>query len=199
MHTPTRRLITAGLCLVALPALAHHTGSPEDIDEFALRALGTGLLHPLSGLDHILTSLGLGLLCLNGRCEPRGVIPASFSAFLVLGALLAGFGQILPMRETLLALSVGALGLAAAFPRAGGWRLAAVLIAGLWTGNAHAAEMPSGLSALAYGVGFLLSQAGLAALTAVLGDLGKSARAEPKRRWAGGLVAASGLVLWLGR
>ncbi|HEX8405909.1 MAG TPA: HupE/UreJ family protein, partial [Duganella sp.] len=58
-----------------------------------------GLMHPLTGIDHILAMLAVGLwgAQLGGRAQ--WLLPASFVAFLALGGALGMGGVGLPMVE----------------------------------------------------------------------------------------------------
>jgi urease accessory protein len=194
-------LLAASLCL-GLSAFAHPghgPHGPDEIDEFARSALGAGLLHPWTGLDHVLTILGLGLVALTARAEPRGLVSILFGASLMGGFALARAQTELPLLEPLLALTVAALGLAACFPRAGGWRLLAVLLAGLYHGNAHGTEMAAGLSGAAYLAGFLLAHLVPAFALTGLARFLHSPQWQPRPRQAGTALAVMGLVLCLAR
>lgn len=190
------------LLFCALPALAHPghgPHGPDEIDEFGFRALGAGLAHPLSGLDHILTIVGLGLVVLTARAEPRALVPGLFAAALVGGFLMARSQVHLPLREPLLALTAATLGLSACFLRAGGWRLVAVVAAGLWNGNAHGAEMTSGLSGFSYALGFLVSHLALALGVPLVSCYANPNVWTPRQQKAGTALAVVGLVLCITR
>ncbi|MVV51789.1 HupE/UreJ family protein [Pseudomonas sp. PB120] len=73
-----RKTLTLVLLLIAMPAFAHpgHDGSP----------LQDGLLHPLTGLDHLLMLLGTGILAaLSGRSL---TLPVITLATMLCGALM---------------------------------------------------------------------------------------------------------------
>ena len=84
--------------LSALPAQAHGPAGTH---------LSAGVLHPLTGLDHLLLLVGVGALV--ARVERRLLGPALLGA--VLGALIGVWGGAMPAGELLAALSVSALGL----------------------------------------------------------------------------------------
>ena len=75
---------------VALPAAAH-PGHPDG-------GFTAGLLHPLTGLDHLFALLAVGLW---SRQQRHGaVLPPAFLVMMALGASCAGAGLVLPALET---------------------------------------------------------------------------------------------------
>lgn len=137
--------------LLAMPAHAH-PGAHHAAD------FSTGFLHPLSGWDHLLAMLAVGIWAAQQR-KPAWSLLAVFPAAMALGALLAFGGLALPAVESGIAASVLVLGLLVAFavrmPAAAGGALVAVFA--LFHGFAHGAELPPGASAAAYGAGFVLA------------------------------------------
>lgn len=196
---PTSATVTAAalaataLATLADPALAHTGGVP-------MAGLTAGFLHPFGGLDHILAMVAVGALAALVGGRALWAVPLAFIAAMTAGALAGGAGIPLPGVETGIALSVVALGLAAAAGRSVS-APAAVLFAGVFAvfhGHAHGAEMPAAASGLLYGAGFvaatlLLHVAGLAATRlaerafATAGSLGV--------RVAGAITASLGLAL----
>jgi urease accessory protein len=178
----------AALALAPAAALAHTGALPHDHGGFA-----TGLLHPLSGADHLAAMVGVGLWAavIGGRA--LWAVPASFVALLVAGALIGAAGWALPAVEPMIGLSVAALGLAAAMRITVPAGAAAALVGlfAVFHGHAHGAEMPAAADGLAYGLGFVAATAVLHGLGLVVGTrLG--ARVP---RIAGEAVAAFGLLL----
>ncbi len=156
--------VTAFL-LVAAPAAAHPLG-------------GSGLAHPLSGLDHLLAMLLVGVWAAQQGGRARLALPATFLGLMAAGAGVALLGLPLPAVEPGILASV--LVLAALI--AAGRRVslgAGVALTGAFAllhGHAHGAELASGASAATYVAGFLFSTAmlhaaglGLASLAARLG------------------------------
>lgn len=176
--TKTRRclMLLAGLAL-SLPAAAH----PGHAETSFL----AGLLHPFSGLDHLLALLALGMW--SRRQRHGGVLPASFLVAMALGA---STGLAPPALEPSVAATVVVLGVLAA----AGARLApqlAVLLAGacgFLHGLAHGRE----LAGIDSGAGFLLASALL--MGAGMG-MAALARREPARRLLGAAIGAAGLCL----
>lgn len=158
----SRRIATLSLAALALllstPSAQAHTGHGPASAGFA-----AGLAHPLSGLDHILAMIAVGVWA--GRLGGRFVwaLPAGFVAMMIAGAAL-GFGAVpLPAGEIGAALSVLVLGLLIAFvsraPLAGA--LALVAAFAIVHGHTHGQELAAGLSGLTYTLGFTLATAAL--------------------------------------
>ncbi|MBR9882381.1 MAG: HupE/UreJ family protein [Oceanospirillales bacterium] len=157
--------------------------------------LGSGLLHPLTGLDHLLAMLAIGVWAASQSGRMRFAIPGAFMLSLILGFTLALSGFVLPHVESGIALSVLLLGMliitAARLPRA----LALVLSAGfaLFHGFAHGQEASGSL--LAFAIGFMATS-GLLHLCGAL--TAHQVRALPMLSRAFGAVIAAGGLWMLG-
>ncbi|KQQ45100.1 urease accessory protein UreJ [Duganella sp. Leaf126] len=155
-----------------------------------------GLLHPLTGLDHILAMVAVGLWAaqLGGRAQ--WLLPASFVGFLAVGGVLGASGAVLPMAETGIVTSVLLLGMLIGFavklPAAPA--ALAVGVFALCHGYAHGVEMPVMGSGLLYGLGFVAASAALHAA-----GLGLARTVQARGSWlraAGAAIALAGV--WLG-
>ncbi|HEX5959472.1 MAG TPA: HupE/UreJ family protein [Hyphomicrobiaceae bacterium] len=181
---------------LATPALAHTGVSPA-------HDLTRGFLHPLSGLDHILAMVAVGLYAAQLGGRSLWLLPAAFVATMMAGGVAGYAGVGLPLVEQGIALSVIAMGVLIA----AGLRLPAlaatalVAVFALAHGHAHGSE-GAGLAAfLPYAAGFvaataLLHCAGVAAGLALdrLGPL----PATVVKRAAGAAGAAAGIALFVG-
>jgi urease accessory protein len=147
------RLSPLVLLVAAGPALAHpghgHAGFLD------------GALHPLSGWDHLLAMLMVGLWSGLAFRRAAWAGPATFLAALLLGFRWGTAGAPLGLAELLIMASLAALGVAI-------WRrtrlpLAAALpvitLFAVGHGAAHGAEMPDG--GLAFAAGMALSAVAL--------------------------------------
>jgi urease accessory protein len=180
-----------GLAVSSLagPALAH-TGVG------AVHGFGAGLMHPLTGLDHLLAMVAVGLWAglVGGRA--RWAYPLAFVAMMIAAGLWGMSGSSLPGVETGIAVSVVILGLAialkAAPPLAAG--TAACAIFAIFHGHAHGAELPEGASSLGYAAGFVLSTAALHGVGLALAGV-LAARAPLLARVAGGGLVLAGVAL----
>lgn len=187
-----RRLALCAATLAPLSAFAHpgHEGHDFTWD------FSAGLAHPLTGWDHLLAMLAVGLWAwqLGGRA--RWAVPASFVVAMTLGAALGRAGLHVPGLEPAIAASVLALGLlvatAARLPLAASAALVALFAA--FHGLAHGAEMPAGATALGYGLGFVLATAALHAAGLALGLL-TARQSERLAKYAGATVAVCGAIL----
>lgn len=154
--------------------------------------LGEGLAHPLLGLDHLLAMVAVGVWAFQLGGRATWLVPASFVMLMAAGAAAAVAGFALPMVESGIAVSVLMLGLLIAFSVRVPAALGAGIVAAfaLFHGVAHGAEMPQLVAAWQYGLGFVLSTAGLHVLGLLLAK-----GVEQRALWlrsAGVMVAASG-------
>jgi len=156
MNARTRSLTPlATLSLVLAPVLAHaHPG--HDASGFT-----TGLAHPLSGLDHILAMLAVGLWATQLGGRAKWLVPASFVSVMALGGALGMAGVPMPFAEQGILASVMILGvlIAAAIRLPLTASMAIVGLFALCHGHAHGLEMPATAQGLTYGVGFILATA----------------------------------------
>jgi urease accessory protein len=190
MKRPTTLSLATSLALLLLlgfgsVALAH----PGHGD-----GLAGGLVHPLTGLDHVLAMVAVGLWASQLGRRAMLLLPLVFPAVMVVGAVMGGHGVVLPWTEAGIVASVLVLGAAVAF----GWRVpvaagaALVGVFALFHGYAHGAEFAGGGSALLYGAGFVIATV---ALHAVGLGIGMLANRPLVTRTAGSGIAAVGLLL----
>jgi urease accessory protein len=180
-------LLTAAMA--ATPALAHTgTGLPGGFK--------SGFLHPLSGFDHLLAMVSVGLW---GAFLGRPLIialPVIFPTVMAMGGVLGMSGVILPPVEIGIALSVVVLGSVIAFAvRAPVW--AACLIVGVFAifhGYAHGRELPSAADPVGYSVGFVLATGLLHVVGIGLGLINDVPRGPVVTRSLGGVIMACGLL-----
>ena len=155
-HSRTHvRFIPGLLTLLLLAPVASfaHTGvsSPGGPDLIA------GLLHPFTGLDHLLAMMAVGLCAARLGKSATWLLPTLFPVVMAIGAGLALRGIGLPMVEAMITISVIVLGVLAL----AGIRLPLVLSGALVSlfalahGHAHGAELPAGGDAAAFAVGFI--------------------------------------------
>jgi len=191
MRSGLIRTLAVFLMLVPTAALAH-TGSGY------VHGFGDGFAHPLGGVDHILAIVTVGVLAwqLGGRAI--WLLPASFLTFMTIGGVLGAAGDALPWAEVGIAASVIVFGttvaLAARTPVA--LAMGMVGLFAIFHGHAHGTEMPTAVSGIAYGGGFILATALLHAAGIGFGFLiGRISGARFGYRLSGGLVALAGLGL----
>ena len=190
----TRPALLAGL-IVLLPGAAFaHTGAG------GMPGAAYGFLHPLTGLDHLLAMVAVGLMAALMGGRALWLVPSIFLIAMGLGGALAMAGGELPAVEFIVALSVLVIGLVVALDVAMPLHAAVAMVAtfALFHGHAHGSELPTGLSGLTYAVGFVLATAMLHATGVGLGLLAVGASGERGRRvlrFAGGGMALAGGAL----
>ena len=144
----------AALLGVSGTALAH-PGHPLSA------GLGSGLLHPVSGLDHLSAMMAVGLWAALAMPRRSALPVALFLLFMLAGTLLGSAGFLLPALESGIAASVLVMGLLLTGLVRPPAALVLPLIAvfALFHGNAHGVEMPLAASPALYGAGLLASTA----------------------------------------
>ncbi|OLP55710.1 urease accessory protein [Rhizobium rhizosphaerae] len=162
-----------------------------------------GFAHPVSGLDHILAMVMVGLFAARLGGRALWLLPITFVAVMALGGALGVAGVTVPFVETGIALSVLVLGAVVALnvkaPTAAAMGLVGLFA--IFHGHAHGAEMPEDAGGLAYAAGFMLATALLHGAGLALGlSLGRfeGRKGALAVRSAGGLVAVAGVGLLAG-
>ena len=119
----------------------------------------SGFLHPLSGFDHLLAMVSVGLW---GAFLGRPLIialPVIFPTVMAIGGVMGIAGMPLPPVELGIALSVLVLGaMVAGKVRAPVW-LASLIVAvfAVFHGYAHGKELPSAADPVGYSAGFVFA------------------------------------------
>lgn len=161
MNTPTasataRLLAAAALSVVAGPALAHpgHLATAGFVD---------GAAHPLTGVDHLIAMITVGVYGATIGGRAMLAVPGAFVGAMLVGGLLAMQGVDLPLVEPMIYASTVVLALLCVMPMSRNGLIGVVFTAGfgLFHGFAHGAEMPAEAAALGYALGFVLSTVGL--------------------------------------
>ncbi|MGX7707916.1 HupE/UreJ family protein [Methylobacterium sp. Gmos1] len=186
--------LAAALLLLSSQAAFAHPGHGD------AAGLAHGFAHPLSGADHLLAMVAVGLLAAARGGRALWAVPLAFLGMMAVGGALGAAGIAVPFVEAGIGLSVVAFGLAAALG-AGLPLAAAMALVGAFAvfhGYAHGAEMPETASGLTYGIGFLAASALLHLAGIGLGlATGRVAqgRALP---FAGAAVAVAGVAVLAG-
>ena len=180
------------LCSAVAPvsALAH--------SEAAGSGLMSGLLHPVTGMDHLLAMLSVGIVSVRLGGAHIWRIPAAFVSTMALGAWAGFHGWLTPPYEAGIAWSVLLLGLAIACDgarRAVSMIFVCVALFGVCHGYAHGAEIPAADSALFYVTGFLISTVFIHVVGIFIGELASSSRRHTMALRASG-VAMSLAGVW---
>ena len=165
------------------------------------RAAGflAGLHHPVSGLDHVLAMVSVGLWGAQHGPPAVWLLPVTFPMVMAFGGMLGLLGVPLPGVEVGIALSGVLIGLAVLVE----WRpppwMAGVMVGffAIFHGHAHGTELPAGASGLLYSIGFVVATGTLHAVGIGIGTIHRWGWGRVALRVAGGLVALAGAVfLW---
>lgn len=192
--TGTRRPIAAiaaltaiGAGLTSMPACAHVTGNIGG-------GLAAGALHPLTGLDHLLAMVSVGIWGAELGPPAIWLLPIGFPLIMAFGGALGIVGMPLPATELLIALSVITLGALVALARPLPlW--VALLVVGIFAiahGHAHGVELPQSSDALAFTVGFVFATGLLHAIGIVIGLATRWPVGALAIRLGGGMIAGAG-------
>ena len=180
------------LIVVALPVQAH-------TDSGAASGLFAGLRHPVSGLDHVLAMIAVGLWGAQLGSPAIWLLPVTFPMVMAFGGMLALMGISLPGTEYGIAASAILLGLAVATELKPKLELAALLVGffAIFHGHAHGTELPAGESGLLYSMGFVIATGCLHALGVGMGLVNRWQIGQRILRFAGGGVTVAGVFfLW---
>ena len=190
-----RGYAASGAALLALaPAIALAHQETGQITGFL-----SGFEHPISGLDHVLAMIAVGLWGAVLGPPAIWVLPVAFPVVMAFGGLMGLLGFPLPGVEIGIAISaitLGAMVLAQLRPPL--W-LAAALVAffAIFHGHAHGRELPEGTSALLYSLGFVAATGLLHLVGILIGEAHRWSVGRQAVRAAGGGVALAGLFfLW---
>ena len=175
------------LLLLPLYALAHaETGLTE--------GFSSGFLHPITGLDHMVAMLAVGLWGAILRGQALWILPVTFPIVMAIGGAMGIAGFPVPAVETAIALSGVFLGIMVAIGAQPPHWLAYGLVGlfAVFHGHAHGTELPEANSPLAYGLGFILAT-GLMHIAGILIGL---LHEKPGLKW--GVTAAGMFIAFTG-
>ena len=175
-----RRSAARSPCLATLwPTLAW-----AHVEQGRAEGFLAGLHHPVSGLDHVLAMVSVGLWGAQLGAPAVWLLPVTFPMVMAFGGMLGLMGVPLPGVEVGIALSGILLGLAVLAE----WRPplgAAAAIVGFFAifhGHAHGSELPPGASGLLYSIGFVVATGTLHAIGIGIGVI---------HRWGWGRARAA--------
>jgi urease accessory protein len=159
----------------------------------------TGLLHPLSGADHVLAMVAVGMWGAQLGAPAIWVLPVAFPLVMAMGGMLGLLGVPIPGVEYGIAASAIVLGAAVAFEVRPALVIAALVVGcfAIFHGHAHGTELPPGQSALLYSMGFVIATGCLHAVGIGIGTVHRRSWGRRLLRGAGTVVAAGGVFfLW---
>ena len=150
--------------LSSTPAAAH-------LLEGEAQGFLSGLRHPISGWDHILAMISVGLWGAQLGAPAIWLLPVTFPMVMAFGGFLGLVGVPFPSVEIGIAASAIVLGTAVLTQ----WRpplpaaAAMVGVFALFHGHAHGAELPPGENGLLYSIGFVVATGALHLLGVAIG------------------------------
>lgn len=177
------------LFLVARASFAH-----EQVG--AAAGFFTGLRHPISGLDHVLAMVAVGLWGAQLGSPAIWLLPVTFPMVMAFGAFLGLLGVPLPGAEIGIGLSALLLGAMVATEARPKIAVAAMLVGffAIFHGHAHGVELPPGQSGLTYSIGFVVATGCLHAIGIAIGLVHRWPWGRLLLRVAGAMVALAGLA-----
>lgn len=159
----------------------------------------TGFRHPISGLDHVLAMVAVGLWGAQLGSPAIWLLPVAFPMVMAFGGMLGLMGVPLPGVEYGIALSAIMLGAAVMFELRPPLGIAAAVVGffAIFHGHAHGTELPPGQSAMLYSIGFVIATGSLHALGIGIGTVHRWEWGKRALRAAGAMVAIGGaFFLW---
>jgi urease accessory protein len=180
----------AVLLLASAPVWAHE-GQGISVGGF-----GAGFLHPLTGPDHVVAMVAVGLWGAFLGAPAIWVLPIVFPLVMAMGGVLGVAGVPLPGVEVGIAASAIILGLAVAFAARPPLWVAAVIVGtfAIFHGHAHGTELPEAANPISYSLGFVIAT-GLLHLSAMsCGLLERWPAGRVAVRAAGGAITIAGLT-----
>ena len=147
-------LTFAALLLFLLPATVHAHSETGTVGGFV-----SGFNHPLTGLDHIVAMVAVGLWGAYLGAPAMWLLPVVFPVVMAFGGALGVMGVPMPGVEICIALSGVALGLMVACAAKPPLWIAAVLVGffAIFHGHAHGMELPQSANAMTYAIGFVIA------------------------------------------
>ena len=160
----------------------------------------SGFRHPLSGWDHIVAMVAVGLWGAQLGKPGIWLLPITFPLMMALGGFVGLIGLPLPAVEIGIAASAIVLGLAVAIEAKPALWIAncAVGIFAIFHGYAHGAELEGGANPLAYSLGFVVATGLLHGFGILVGELHRWKLGERFVQVLGALVAIAGLSFLYG-
>ena len=176
----------AALCGWASTALAHVGGD-------AVGGFLSGFRHPISGPDHVLAMVAVGLWGAQLGSPAIWLLPVAFPMVMAVGGMLGLMGVPLPGIEYGIATSAILLGAAVTFEARPPLGVAAAVVGffAVFHGHAHGTELPAGADALGYSLGFVIA-------TGCLHAAGIAVGVVHRWRWGRALLRVAGAGIAIG-
>jgi urease accessory protein len=180
-------LFSIAVLAVAPSAFAHERGGVAG-------GLASGLLHPLTGIDHMIAMVAVGIWGAQLGQPAIWLLPVTFPLVMAFGGVAGVLRVPLPMPEVAIALSAVVLGAAVAVRAQVPFAAAAVVVGvfAIFHGHAHGVELPRAASPLAYGAGFVVATGALHLSGIAIGTLARWPAGARLIQGVGAAIAALG-------
>jgi urease accessory protein len=197
LHTRQRPLVVTTALIVVI--LSWPLAAWAHVESAQAGGFLSGLSHPVSGLDHVVAMIAVGLWGAQLGMPALWILPVAFPILMAIGGMLGLIGAPLPGVEVGIALSavvLGALVLGRVrLPLA--LAVAVVAFFAVFHGHAHGTELQAGQDALLYSLGFVIATGLLHAVGIGIGSIQRWGPGRQALQGAGALVMAAGLYfLW---
>jgi urease accessory protein len=155
----------------------------------------TGLRHPISGLDHVLAMISVGLWGAQLGAPAVWVLPVAFPMVMALGGMMGLMGIPLPGTEYGIAASMILLGGVVLLDLKPPLWVAALLVSffAIFHGHAHGTELPPGQNGLLYSMGFVCATGLLHGVGISIGLVHRWTWGQTFLRLAGAFTASMGV------
>lgn len=188
-------LIGHAMVIICYPDLAFaHTGEGD------VGGLLSGLSHPVSGWDHVLAMIAVGLWGALLGAPAIWILPIAFPMAMAAGGMLGLLGIPLPSVEIGIAGSSIVLGLFVLADRRVSLAVAIpiVMAFAVFHGHAHGTELAPGANAVLYSLGFVIATGLLHAFGIAIGTVERLPRGRTIVRALGGGVLLGGTYFLAG-
>ncbi len=150
----------------------------------------SGFFHPISGLDHVIAMVAVGLWGAFLGKPAIWILPVVFPLVMAFGGALGVVGIPIPYIETGIALSGVILGLAVMFAVRPPIWIAAIIVGAfaIFHGYAHGAELPNATNPLVFSIGFVISTGLLHLAGIAIGEL-------KRLNWGEWIVRGGGAII----
>ena len=189
---------TIGLFLILTLVLLPYGAQAHPITGQAI-GFKTGFLHPLTGIDHVLAMLAVGMWGAELGGTALWALPVAFPLVMSLGGVAGILGLPMLPVEPGIAFSVIILGfvIATNFRPKLGVAVAIVSIFAIFHGYAHGVELPEQAAALPFCIGFVIATGLLHLIGIGIGELTKMSRGMFVLRTGGAGITCAGFALAL--
>jgi urease accessory protein len=196
---PSRELLYARWSMFVLTFFLYAQSANAHVNKGEAVSFLSGLKHPVSGLDHVVAMIAVGLWGAQLGAPAIWVLPVAFPMVMAFGGMLGLLGLHLPGIEIGIAASAILLGAAVLMELRPPIAVAAALVGffAIFHGYAHGSELPAGESGLLYSIGFVMATGCLHGVGITIGVVHRWDWGKLVLRIAGAAIALAGIIfMW---